>query len=815
MLKTRQTDVRHISRLITYSSLLILTVFFVSLIFFILSAANQKPVVINEVCSNNFNLLKDDTGLYSDYIELYNAGNETISLEGCFLSDDENQLYKYPLETISIPPMGYHVIWLTKKTDVIIPENTNVTRDTNSEFDISKYGEKIYLSDSNSGEILDEVEIPELLYNTCYGRIEDGGSEWAKMSGTAGRTNTDSKILPNASLTAPVFNVESGFYKDSFEVEITASEDDTIYYTLDGSIPTCDSYIYQTPIMIDDISQRENIYASRDDLSPTRQYIPSFPVDKATVLRAVSYNAEDNAISNVVTKVYFIGYDNRIEYDNLPVVSIATDSNNLFGAETGIYGNGIALEQYKEAGGLQNGKLLDSFTDQEGNEHALYMASNAFNKGREWEREVSLTYFNNLHDFCFEQNVGIRIAGQSTRSRQQKSLSIFGREIYGNNALLPYEFFPGTSYSTIKLRNGGNKNGMVMITDAFLEELAEGRNVSIQRATPCVLFINGEYWGIYNIRERYKEEYLSNHYDVNENNVWIINRGIVEAGGNEAWDAYQFMIYMINECDLSYDDVYDMICDIIDVQSLIDYWCINLYTGNKDVSFTKNTALWRTIETEEGTYGDGKWRWMHYDMDLSLSGDDDVSWMKNHPLMDEPVITSMFANDRFKKQFCLTFMDIANTNYSYDLVHEKLMEWEDIYRKQVVKTNQRFVEENFNEVTFHGYIEEIDNFFRDRLPFAMESLAYTFGLTGEIETITIENHSPEGGTVIVNTAQLDGLEEWSGQYFTDYPITLTAVPKEGYHFAGWLGDINREEDTVEIELPGGGLKLEAVFEKSN
>lgn len=798
-------DSRQIIRAAMLGMLIILTAFFVVVVYRFSSVSPKEQVVINEICSNNFNLISDNNGRYLDYIELFNPGAETVLLEGCFLSDDENQLQKLSLDAVSIPPMGYYVIWLTGKADI----SDNQT----GEFGISKFGETIFLSDSNSGKILDSVTVPELPYNICYGRVEDGAAEWAKMSDTAGRSNLEAEIFPSMVLKEPVISVESGFYEESFEVTITASEGDTIYYTLDGSNPATNSHVYQVPLVIEDASQKENIYAARKDLSPTRQYTPSFKVDKATILRAVSYNSQDNTISKVVTKVYFVGYGGKSEYDNLPVISIVTDPDNLFDEETGIYGNGVALEQYQADGGLQNGELLENFTDREGNERYLYMASNAFNDGREWEREAVLSYFDHSHEYEFEQNVGIRIAGQSTRATPQKSFNIYGREIYGQSAFFTHEFFPDTSYSTIKLRNGGNNNDSVMITDAFLEALAEGRHVSIQRSTPCVVFLNGEYWGIYNIRERYKEEFLNNHYGVRENNVWIIDGDVVRVGEDEAQTAYQYMIDVINECDLSYDDVYAMVCDIIDIQSLIDYCCINLYVGNKDVSFIQNTAVWRTAETEDKRYGDGKWRWMLFDMDVSLQRDSDVFWMKNDVLMNEPVITSLMENEQFRKQFCLTFMDIANTNYAYETVHETLMEWEEIYEEQVVKNHQRFFDENFSREEFVGYIAEIDDFFKYRFSFAMDSLAAAFGLKGELELVAVKNNDVEGGTVIVNTAKLDGLEEWTGRYFTDYPIVLEATPDEGYRFVGWSGDISSQENVVEIHLPKGGLRVEAVFEK--
>ena len=774
------------------------------ILYWILSPSEISPIVINEVCSNNFSLIKDETGQYTDYVELYNASDETVSLEGFFLSDDGNRLAKYPLEAVVIPPGGYYVVWLDGKDDISVGRTG---------FKLSRLGEELFLSDEE-GAILDFVTIPELSYNTVYGREEDGKGEWGIMSATTGDANLKAEKKPFEVLPEPVFSAESGFYEEPFKLCLTAPEGEDIYYTLDGSEPTPESFLYQAPLAIQDASGEENVYAARTDLSPTRSYVPPFKVDKATVVRAVSWDKKRNRASKVVSKVYFVGYQQRDEYKDMPVVSLVTDPSDLFDEESGIYGNGKALESYKAEGGLVDGELLDSFTDKGGVEHYLYAASNAFGEGKEWEREASFTYFDEAHGYCFSQNVGIRIAGQSTRATPQKSFNINGRDIYDDETLLPYEFFEGTSYSAFKLRNGGNNNDGVMITDAFLEKLAQGRAVSTQGSRPCILFLNGEYWGIYNIRERYKEEYVRNHFGVSEGNVWMIDAGTARVGDSEAQEAYEHMLAEVEECDLSFDDVYAMISEIIDIQSLIDYCCINLYVNNTDVSFSTNTALWRTIEPEETGYGDGRWRWMLFDLDVTLRQDEeeDLTWMEENALLNEPMIRSLMENEQFRKQFCLTFMDIANTNYAYDRVHEELMKWAEIYRTQVVKNHRRFFETDFPEEKFDGYIAEIDDFFRDRFLFAMKSLAAEFDLEGTLETITVKNSLPDGGTVMVNTAEIEE-EEWNGQYYTDHPVTFTARAKEGYRFAGWRGDVSGSQEQKEAYIPVGGLRVEAVFEK--
>ncbi len=785
---------RNFYKIIMCGLLLALTAVFFCMVSGISSFSEEKQIVLNEICSRNFTLARDDNGVWSDYIELYNAGSEDVSLAGYFLSDDPDRLWKYPLDAITLPPGGHYVIWL---------DGTDDFDAGRIGFGISGSGEEIFLSRQDTGETVDSVVVPLLTYNTSYGRRTDGEDVWEHMTATIGSANGEAQILPSPELDGPVFSVESGFYEEPFTLELLAGEGETVYYTLDGSEPTADDIPYREPIIIDDASPGENVYASRTDLAPTKDYTPPFPVDKATIVRAVSYNGQDNTVSETVTGVYFVGYQEKEGYGGISVLSVVADPDSFFDEEYGIYVNGAAMEKYKEKG-MQNGELAESYVDEDGNTHYRYMASNAFNDGREWEREAAVSLFDGERRHCFTQNAGIRIAGQSTRSGLKKSFNLYGRTIYDEQALFPCGFFSDdVFYSMVKLRVADD------IRDAFLVSLTDDRNVSVQKAFPTALFLNGEYWGIYDIRERYKEEYLQNHYGVSAGNVWIMDADAAAVGGSSAQEAYEYMCALITECDLSYDDVYEMVCESIDVQSLIDYCCINLYVDNRDVSFQTNTALWRTIEPEDSPYGDCKWRWMLFDLDDTLHPES--AGIENNALFQEPVLQSLMANEQFKRQFRTTFMDIANTVYAYDNVHEELMRWKEIYGDQIIMDRRRFENPDYSKENLEQYLKEIDDFFYNRFPTAVRELKERFAPETALAGVTVTQTIPEG-VVYVNTAEIT-TETWTGQYFAGDPILLTAVPAEGYHFVRWSGDVSGTEEQLEIVLSESGLKVQAVFEK--
>lgn len=778
---------------------------FLTLVCVCLEEYHKTPhVVINEVCSSNFAALQDHNGKYSDCIELYNPGREDVSMNGCFLTDDAKEPEKYSLDGLLIPAGGYTLVWL----------------DQTAPFRLSREGDRLFLIDGEQETFLDQIIIPRLSYDTSYGRTKDGGPEWSVMRTSLGRANQKDALLPTRSLDAPVFGADGGFYAEDFDLYLYSPHGEKIYYTLDGSEPCADSLLYEGPIPITDRTAEANCLVNRGDLAPTRDYAPDFPVDKAVVVRAVCYNKAARQSSDIVTETFFIGYDARPEYDGLAVLSLVADPDDLFDSHHGIYGNGASYEEYLKNGGMQDGKPVDSYTGADGEIRHRYMASNAFHEGRAWERPASVSYFDETHRRLFTQNVGIRISGNSTRSARQKSFNLFARNIYDDEEVIPCAFFGNDMpLSSVKLRNGGGNTDGVKFLDAFLEEAVRERQVSTQASKPCVVFLNGEYWGIYNLRERYDTAYLSSHYDLAEENIMLVKAGNAVTLPEETMAAYQYMLDVVTECDLVYEDTYALACGLVDIQSLIDHCCINLYLDNRDVAFGYNTALWRT--TQENTpYGDGKWRFMLYDLDECIHPDSNLwenreNWMAEHPLLTEPAVQSLLDNDAFRRQFCLSFMDIANTTLSYERMHDMLAEWSGLYEEQIVKDHRCFCDSAYTIEEFHEETAQIDAFFANRFSFAMESLAKTFGLTGTLTRIGIRSNMPEGGSVSINTARLRDCGAWEGYYYSDFPVTVSAHANSGYRFVGWQGDLSDTAETITLSLEGSEVSLQAVFEKDD
>lgn len=760
-------------------------------------------IVINEVCSSNFSAYPGDWEQYPDYIELYNPTDVPVSLDGYSLSDSEINLEKADLSGITIAPKDYVIVYAD---GVNVPEH--------AQFKISDVGEKIYLS-NNWGEIIDSVDIPSLDYNTSYARVYDGSEVWERRTPTPKKSNIEAETIIVSNLDAPIFSHESGFYEDSFELVLEAEKGMQIYYTLDGSEPTEDSILYEQPVWIDDATINQNKLSARDDLSPSKNSIPNYNVDKATIVRAIAYDVERNLKSESETRTYFVNFEEKNEYAGLPIISIVTDPDNLFGFEKGIYGNGKKYQDYIDNGGIKDGNVLEMYKDVDGRINYLYMASNAFNEGKEWEREAHMTYFDSQHEFESEQNIGIRISGQSTRTYPQKSFKLYARDIYDPQSTFNFEWNgEKREWTSVKLRNGGSDCSGSRLKDPISHKISQGRNIAIQDFTPYILFLNGEYWGIYSMRERYNEEYFQKYYNVRENELWMIDAGNAKIGGGNALEDYSKLLHFSEEADFTKKEEYDIFCERMDIQSLIDFYCINIYIGNTDATFRGNSALWRTAIISNKEYYDGKWRWMMYDVDISMADYTENSFDESiNQLMEESMIKNLLRNADFKKQFCTSFMDIANDNLNKKYVIPELQKWLDVYKEQVVKTLRQFQNVDFDGGEYDEASQDVLEFFEYRFEYITSYMEEILDLKGVQAEVLVKSSLPEGGSIIINTVEISDEKEWSGRYYTDYPITVTAVADEGYKFVGWKGDIDSEEEHVVLNVPEDGIEVEAIFEK--
>ena len=724
----------------------------------------EQIVYINEVRS------WDTAGVHggyfgSDYIELYNASDEEIPLNGWYISDDARDLKKCQIYDVSIGAKGFTLLYANEKND---------TGDSLN-FKLNPAGEKIYLSDAQ-GYLVDSVYVPEQEFGTVYARKTDGADEWCVKEETTDYSNNDAKILPVRSLAEPVFSHESGFYEEAFTLNLEAENGETIYYTLDGSEPTEESSVYSEGILIENISDQPNVCgAVKNVVQEWLEHEPSDdPVDKAVIVRAVAMN-ENNEASEVVTHTYFV---DEVKYQDKNVVSIVADFEDLFGND-GIFVTGDGYDKYY---------LSDGAVD--------WVAPNFLQSGRRWEVEGNMQILQNGLEIL-NQGVGIRTQGASTRLAAKKKMSIFSREEYSGSS-----YFEGLILGENQIHSVYTNHS---ISNIVFPELLKDRNLAIQNPMECVVFLNGEYWYDTYLLEKYNKYYLEETYQVNPDNVIIIKDQVATEGPEDAYAYYDSIRGSAAMNDMSIPEEYERFLEKIDIQSYIDYICANVYLCNMDMSETKNMMLWRTIEDEGTEFGDCRWRFMIYDVDCiewmnwsyydasdkaEVNSFTEVMQFTGISIDEHKIYASCKKNEEFAKQFVLSFMDMANVNFSVENVEKAFAKW---------------------NTELDG---DLRYFFEHRFEHIAPYMAEQFNLTGTLEDVTLKVNETAGGTIQLNTTMPDLSEgSWTGKYYTDYPVTVNAVPADGYEFVGWSGSVTSNSDTIEAEVVEGGITLEAIFGK--
>lgn len=609
------------------------------------------------------------------------------------------------------------------------------------------------------------------------------------------------------------FSRESGFYEEPFELELSAPIGTKIYYTLDGSVPDENAFLYTAPIVIDDATSNPNVYSMRTDItyettmSGIPYKLPDYSVDKCTVVRAAYLDA-DGKFNDMKSESYFVGYDAKDGYSGMNVISVVTDPDNLFNYDDGIY---------------VFGRRFETELDQDGNH--IDETENFTQHGFLWERPADIQMFDADRESVLKQSCGIRIQGGGSRSCLPKSLNLYARENYSQAKRFYTDLF-GTGYmaDTLTLSAGG-QDTIAKFRDMFVATLTKGRNFCTMNYEPCVMFLDGEYWGVYWLTERYTDTYLSYYYDTDKDNVLIVKNGVPEEESDEDWSIYINMMNYLNDTDFSIPENYESLDYVIDLQSYLDYYATEIYIGRGvDWPGGTNEAFWRVREPSKnaggGEFQDGRWRWMLFDvntssLDTDLIEDDTLRFAMEH----SSAFNNLCRSDKFKEEFSITLMDIANEIFSpantEPLIenHLELMtEPIDIHLKRFFGSDQPYRVED--------EMENIRGFLANRKPYIAGYLKENFGLEGELAAVEIETTNAAAGNVVLNTITptFDEQGKWQGEYFTDYPVTLSVTVNEGYRFAGWEVDAGEGHESIveasaKLEIPECGLYIKAVFEK--
>jgi len=809
----------------------------------------QQNIVINEVMTSNGRTLVDGSGQTSDWIELYNPTDLAIHLGGYYLTDDLDQLDKWPIPAGTwIEPHGYLLIFASGQDQRSGELHTN--------FKISQTGETIVLTQRDRRTIVDCVYVPRIKQDFSYGRMQDGGALFSlfdRSNATPGKSNNTAVayIQPDSSLN-PQFSHVGGFYTEAFYLNIEPQPGTIVYYTLDGSIPDPErnperTYVYTEPILIEQsftpvaraaLTIRRGV-TPRPPLthiqsSYNRWYLPRTEQFRGTVIRARAYNA-NHVPSEVVTQTYFV--DPRgWQRHTVPVIAITVDPLDLFDYDNGIYLPGRGFHE----------NLPWAFH--------IWGSGNFHGRGSLWEREIHIAFWEPGGILAINQNAGVRIHGDASRAYAQKSLRIIASDNYDQLNTFNHVIFPErtnpltnapyTEYKSFVLRNGGNTWDNTMFKDGLLHNLLQHTKLDVQNFRPAVVYLNGEYWGIHNLRDRQDEWYFYYKYGIDPEQVEIIEDNVYTNESNTPLDDperehYRALLRLIDPdyrtkgyptvATLADPTVYEQVKRLIDIDQYLDYVSVQIYIQNHDWP-GNNVRLWRkavSVNDLDAPYGhDGLWRWMIYDLDLAFADftantivnatrTNGTEW-HNQPWATF-LLRSLLQNDEFRIAFLNRSADHMNSTFLPEVVIAEIDRLEAIMEPEIEEHIRRWNKPAATKQMWKQQNNSLRNFARLRPQANCNHLIRYFGLAGTYQ-LTVQTDSTKG-YVKVNSLELTTAtpgvfnpDQWTGIYFKDIPITLTAVAQPGSRFAGWEGvpPELRYCETITI-TPQTDLTITALF----
>lgn len=779
----------------------------------VLASLAEAAPVINEVQSTN-TALPDQYGQFMDWVEIHNPTGSAINLQGYYLSDSTSNRLKFQFGDVTISAGGYLVVWCGQAIEFTTtgPYPAGQVRATN--FNISSGGEPIVLTAPNSTTTVDEFPAQVIGAGRTLGRGTGANFDtlFFYESPTFGLANTATGT-PTLTPEPPVFSLPAGVYTDanvsvaiSLPTNVTSG---TIRYTLDGSEPTTSSPVYSGPLTLNaSTTTNTNSYIPTNlDGNPGPPLYegwqpPASQPFRINVLRARVF-APGVGAGRVQTASY-VQHPSGTDRYSVPVVSVATDPANMFSNDRGIYVPG-------------------SF-------------NNMFQEGSAWERPGNIEFFETDGSLAFAGTIGLRLHGNTTRSRPRKSLRIYARNPYGES-VFQHRIFPQKNidrFETFLLRNGGNDWGNSLFRDALVTTLAEPTGLDIQSSRPAAVFISGEYWGIHNLRDRIDEGFFFNHYGLGTTSFSQIeviptadNSAVVADNGSAMGVAdFEDLLNRAVSTGFVGDTNYEHLASRIDIDNYIDYNAFEIWSGNTDWP-GNNYRLWRSVtaDTSPGANPrhDGRWRWILFDTDFGLGADfayvpghnSDVATTAQfnslaHATTDNGELFSnrelgtrllrkALENSGFRSKFINRFADLLNTTLSPSNTTAKLDQFVALYGPGVPEHVNRWRQ----PYDWSNDIARIRAYMQQRPTAVRGHIAGQFGLSGTAN-LTVNAANTNQGSVTVNTINIDpstvGVSSnpypWTGTYFRGVPVTVTALPKPGYRFVAWSNSISAGPSVV-------------------
>ncbi len=547
------------------------------------------------------------------------------------------------------------------------------------------------------------------------------------------------------------FSTKGGLYNEVIDLELF-SPGAKIYYTTDGSYPTSKAIRYRKPLTI----------------------------KKTTPIRAVAYRGKHK--SDIKGHTYLINEPKT----TFPIVSIQITPDILFDPETGLYMEGAGAK--------------DSIWSKP--------SANFWSKR---EKKISTEIFESNGECIFRDETGFRLFGGMSRLFPQKSMTLVARDDYGKKRFR-HKLFGDEGLKKFKflvLRNSGSDFGKSHFRDGFMTTLVEDWDLEKQDYRPAHVYLNGKYWGIYNIREKINRYFLEDHCDIDKDSIDLMEHRRNRKRGSRLH--YFEMLDYIEKHDLSDPAHYAYINSQMDIQNFMDYEIAQIYFDNRDAG--GNIKYWRPQTPN------GRWRWILYDTDWGFGLHDRKAYAKNslkfHLEEDGPawpnppwstfILRNMMKNDEFRTQFVNRFADYLNTTFDPENVLALIDKMEGHIEPEIDRQLDRW---NLEKDDWEAEVETMRKFGIKRPKYMRKFLKAMFEVGEEVD---IQFAVKGGGHILINDNIKVTNKALHATYFEELAINVKAVPNFGFRFSHWQG-VDFEDKEFTLDLTQEELyKIKAVF----
>jgi len=528
-----------------------------------------SDLILNEVMTNNTQILLHNGANAYSWIELRNNSKSAIDLSEYTISKSFNALNAVALPSVTLQPGQFIVLMASG--------DKQLSTSSYHHIDLKLTGdESVYLF---KGTLLkDSLFAAGIKPNDSYGRAKDGGFIYMEQPSPNAENNAGYRAISlGAQSTLP-----SGVYDQSV-IDLSLLASGKVYYTTDGETPTTRSTFYNQPINL----------------------------KKTSVIKAITVE-EGKMPSAMMTYTYVLN-----EGFTLPVVSLTMDD--------------------------------DQFRN---------LQANPWNTDLEYPGHIA--YFDT--DGGFSSSCGVQLFGGSTRGLSKKSFAIKFKQEYGEDKL-NYKVFDTRDFSvfdTLVLRSGSQDYSTTFFRDILSSSVMEdSQTVEVQAYTSVILYINGNYWGLYDFREKVDEDFVATHYNVDESTASVVRvDGIVSAGNKST---YNKLMAFVSNHDLSIPANYATVQTWLNIDSYIDFWISNTFTTNNDMI---NTRFISSTHYDEGrlhmVYYDQDYAWYYpnrsyYDFMTDPAG---MSRLKVSTLLNRRLFASEAYRTRFLERLSLSLRTV-------------------------------------------------------------------------------------------------------------------------------------------------------------